>query len=120
VRFLILSLAVGVLCSCAQMDTRKTIFTAVKPIPELKCEPQLYLTKEEAEEKGQIEELCSVTAKVGLTLSDKDAVKSLTPKVCECGANDAYVVGVDKGTFGQKTARMIGFRFKKDSKDSQD
>ena len=102
----------SVLCSCAQMDTRKTIFTAVEPIPELRCNPQVYLDKQEAEEKGAIEELCSVTAKVGLTLSDKDAVKSLSPKVCECGANNAYVVRTDKGTFGQKTATMIGFRYK--------
>lgn len=105
-----------VLCSCAQMDTRKTIYVAVEPISELKCSPQVFVNKEEAEQKGAIEELCSVSARVGLTLSDKAAVDGLKSKVCECGANNAYVLRTEKGTFGQKTATMIGFRFTSDKK----
>lgn len=102
--------------SCAQMDTRKTIYVAAAPISELKCNPAVFVTKEEAEEKGEIEEMCSVTAKIGLTLSDKSAVDGLKTKVCECGATDAYVVRTEKGMIGNKTATMIGFRYKEKEK----
>ena len=110
-KFTLIILCALSIVSCASVTTLGSV-----KYPEVKnCTVTVFSSKQSAEEKGKIEEVCIITGTSSMSFSHtvSSAIEKNKNKACECGATNVYVKDQDAGTLGTASVTLIGFKFKK-------
>lgn len=99
------------LSGCSSVMHLKT----ATPIPKNQCEVQVYLTKAQAEKRGEIEELCVIDGSTSGSFNhtSANAIQKHKSKACECGATKVYVRSTEPMGLGPAKVSMVGFRYLK-------
>lgn len=114
-RFL-LALASAVVClaGCATGSIR--MIGQVATYTSGTCQVTVYQTKEEAANAGIRREICVVEGSSAFSFdhSIEGAIKNNINKICQCGANKAYVISAhtesEMGIKGVSYVNMVGFQ----------
>jgi len=95
--------------------------SSVTPIPEQArvidygggCNVTVYQTEAEAEEDGEIKELCVIegTSSGSFKHTTETAIKKHAKKACECGSNKVYVQSRAPMDWGVAKVSMIAFKY---------
>ncbi|ASM53903.1 hypothetical protein PNIG_a1805 [Pseudoalteromonas nigrifaciens] len=88
------------------------IIKSETPISADKCNVKIYSSLQSAQKHGEIEELCIVTGTSSGSFSHTvgTAINKHSNKVCDCGANKAFIQAQDAGTLGTASVTLVGFK----------
>ena len=110
-RFILLALLIS-LSACS----------SVTPIPDQAwvedygngCVVSIYQTANDAEEEGEIVELCVIegTSSGSFKHTPETAIRKHAKKACECNANKVYVQSRSRADWGVAKASMVAFKYK--------
>lgn len=103
------------LTGCATIDRSGYSRADVAAIPEEKCNVKVFPTYHEAIKNGPIEELCTVYGNSSMSFvhTVEVAVNRAKPRVCECGATNAYIKSSKPMVWSVAEVELIAFRFAK-------
>lgn len=99
---------------CASVTTLGSV-----KYPEIKnCTVTVYSSKQSAETKGPIEEVCIISGTSSMSFSHtvSSAIEKNKHKACDCGATNVYIQDQDAGTLGTASVTLVGFRFTDEEK----
>lgn len=104
------------ICACtllsAGCSSVMTISDA-EPVPSSQCRVKVFLTKDQALRKGEIEELCVISGSSSGSFvhTPEAAINKHKDKACKCGGTNVYVRSEAPSGGGVATASMVAFKF---------